>query len=166
MRFHLWVYLAIALSFALGMMVEAVRASMDDKEEARVTGIGGVFFKARDPQKLAEWYRAHLGIPLESAGSGPTAPSFCSFEWREKNDPQKPGATAFAIFAEKSGYFDQSQSQFMINFRVANLDRILAQLKKDGVTVDAKTSDESNGRFGWATDPEGNRIELWEPSKK
>jgi len=163
MRPYLWIYLVIVGSFALGMMVEAVRASMSDTAEARVTGIGGVFFKAREPQKLAGWYREHLGIQLEPAGSGPTAPSFCAFEWREKGDPQKAGETVFAIFSDKSKYFDPSQASYMINFRVANLDRILAQLKKEGATVEEKTSDESTGRFGWAIDPEGNRFELWEP---
>jgi uncharacterized glyoxalase superfamily protein PhnB len=163
MRLHLWIYFAIAGSFALGMMVESVRASMGDKDETRVTGIGGVFFKAHDPRALAAWYRQHLGIAIEPAGNSPTAPAFHSFEWREKADAEKTGSTVFAIFSDKDKYFDPSHAPFMINFRVVNLDRIRAELKQEGVTVDDKIQDESYGRFGWVMDPEGNRIELWEP---
>lgn len=160
MKTQLAVYVAMALSFAVGMAVERVRAAAQ-KQEPRVTGIGGVFFKARDPRALAAWYKQHLGIALEPAGSGADAPAFGSFEWLEKGEPHKEGMTTFAIFPEKSTYF--APSSFMINFRVANLDRIRAELKEAGVQVDDKVNDESYGRFGWATDPEGNRIELWEP---
>jgi len=163
MRTELWVVFAMALSFALGMALESARASADDKNDARVTGIGGVFFKARDPRKLADWYRQHLGIPFESAGSSDAAPAYHSFEWREKDDSTRIGSTAFSIFSDKTKYFEPSQAPFMINYRVANLDRMLAKLKADGVTVDPKIDDESYGRFGWAMDPEGNRLELWEP---
>ena len=85
------------------------------------------------------------------------------FEWREKDHPETIGATVFSIFPAETKYFGPGGSQFMVNFRVANLERLLAQLKQEGVKVDDKVDDESNGRFGWATDPEGNRIELWEP---
>jgi len=165
MRSHIVVCLAVAAGFALGMAAEAMRVSASNSDTAHVTGIGGVFFKAHEPQKLAEWYKQHLGVGFQSGGNSPNAPAFSPFEWTEK-DGGKPGATIFAIFSEKSKYFDPSNAPFMINFRVTDLDRLLAQLKQDGVTVDAKTENAPNGKFGWAMDPEGNRIELWEPNGK
>jgi predicted enzyme related to lactoylglutathione lyase len=85
------------------------------------------------------------------------------FPWREKDHAETVGSTVFSIFFMGSKYFDPSSAPFMINLRVANLERLLAQLKAEGVQVDEKIDDESNGRFGWAMDPEGHRIELWEP---
>jgi predicted enzyme related to lactoylglutathione lyase len=164
MRSRIWICATIVLSFALGMAVESVRASKADDPSARVTGIGGVFIKAHEPRKLAAWYREHLGIGLQAGGDSPNAPSFSTFEWTEKGGT--PGSTAFAIFSDQSKYFAPSSSQFMINFRVTNLDAVLAQLKEAGVTVDSKVDSEPNGKFGWAMDPEGNRVELWEPNGK
>ena len=155
--------LALVLSFALGTGFERARAALQHDDEWRVTGIGGVFFKARDPEALAAWYNEHLGIALESAGGGPSAPSFHAFEWVEKGEARKPGATVFGIFPQKSTYFGPSSAHLMINFRVTNLDRTLAKLKADGVAVESNIDEESNGRFGWAMDAEGNRFELWEP---
>jgi predicted enzyme related to lactoylglutathione lyase len=163
MRSRIWLCLALALSFALGTGFERARAALQHDDEVRVTGIGGVFFKARDPEVLAAWYKQHLGIALESAGGRPSAPSFHSFQWVEKDDARKPGATVLAIFPQKSTYFGPSSALFMIDFRVTNLDRTLAKLKAEGVAVESKIDEESNGRFGWATDAEGNRFELWEP---
>jgi predicted enzyme related to lactoylglutathione lyase len=145
-----------AASFGFGMMVQAARNSEPEpKKDVRVTGIGGVFFKAHDAPKLAAWYREHLGIVSEGG--------FHSFEWLEKEDPSKEGSTVWAVFPDTTKYFGASKSPVMINYRVANLDYVLAQLRKEGVTVDDKVQDESYGKFGWATDPEGNRFELWEP---
>jgi predicted enzyme related to lactoylglutathione lyase len=163
MRSRLWIPCALALSFVLGMVLQSARGSSDEKNEARVTGVGGFFFKAKSPGKLGDWYRAHLGIALQPAGKGENAPQFYSFEWRVKDHPETTGATAFSIFPAATKYFGPGGSQFMVNFRVANLDRLLTQLRQEGATVDDKIDDEPNGRFGWATDPEGNRIELWEP---
>ena len=164
MKFGLWVPCAIVLSFALGMVLQSARGSSEGKAATRVTGVGGFFFKAQNPGKLAEWYRAHLGIALVAAGQGEQAPQFHSFEWREKDHPETIGATAFSIFPATTKYFEPSTASFMLNFRVANLERLLAQLKQEGVKVNDKIIDDgSNGRFGWAMDPEGNRIELWEP---
>jgi predicted enzyme related to lactoylglutathione lyase len=132
-------------------------------DATRVTGVGGFFFKAENPGKLADWYRAHLGIALVAAGKGEHAPQFHSFQWREKDHPETIGATAFSIFPANTKDFEPSSASFMMNFRVANLERLLAQLKEEGAKAGDKIDDESNGRFGWAMDPEGNRIELWEP---
>jgi predicted enzyme related to lactoylglutathione lyase len=155
-------FLSVALvaSFAFGMMVEAARSSQAEaKKDVRVTGIGGVFFKAHDAMKLAAWYREHLGIPSEGAESG----AYHQFEWREKDDPSKEGGTVWAVFPETAPNFGASKSPLMIDYRVANLEYILAQLRKEGVQVEDKIEDAPYGRFGHATDPEGNRFELWEP---
>jgi catechol 2,3-dioxygenase-like lactoylglutathione lyase family enzyme len=120
----------------------------------RVTGIGGIFFKARNPANLIAWYREHLGIEAQDG--------FFSFPWRELNEPQRLARTVWAPFPEDTSYFQPGQASFMINYRVANLDRLLDQLRSAGVAIDGRTEDE-NGRFAWILDPDGNRIELWEP---
>jgi predicted enzyme related to lactoylglutathione lyase len=119
----------------------------------RVTGIGGVFFKAKDPAVLSAWYRDHIGVELESGQDAVVV-----FRWRE------PGTTTWSAFPDDTEYFGSSGSRSMINYRVANLDRMLEQLRHAGVPVDERVEDSEFGRFGWATDPEGNRFELWEPA--
>ncbi len=164
MRSVMWISCAIALSFVLGMMVQSARASRSATDGTRVTGIGGFFFKAQNPAKLADWYRTHLGIALVPGGKGDNAPQFHPFEWREKDHPEQKGATVWSIFPADTKYFAPSSAPFMMNFRVANLERLLGQLRQEGVKVDDKIIDDgSNGRFGYAMDAEGNRIELWEP---
>ena len=121
----------------------------------RVTGLGGVFFKANDPQKLYEWYDRHLGIKKGDYG--------VSFLWRESNDPKKTGMTLWTLFPKESKYFDPSRAGFMLNYRVENLDGLLEALRQEGVEIDPKREDADYGRFAWIIDPEGNRIELWEP---
>src|SRR5437588_12564080 len=110
----------------------------------RVTGIGGIFFKARDTARMSEWYRKHLGIQAEDGHA--------DFSWREKDCPEKVGRTVWSLFPADSDYFSSSA---MINYRVANLEKMLEQLRKAGVTID-KTEDYDYGRFAWITDPEGN----------
>jgi predicted enzyme related to lactoylglutathione lyase len=124
----------------------------------RVTGLGGVFFKARDKARLLEWYRDRLGIDVQSWGGA-------VFEWRDASDPATPGSTAWSIFDAKSKHFDPSPAPFMINYRVDDLDAVLAALKADGADVDPRVQESEEGRFGWVMDPEGHRIELWEPPK-
>jgi predicted enzyme related to lactoylglutathione lyase len=125
----------------------------------RVTGIGGVFFKADDPQKLYEWYEKHLGLKREPDNSDVV------FHWREAQDPHSPGMTIWSLFKKDTSYFDPSRSSFMINYRVDDLDGLLAALMEEGVQIDPKRDDTEYGRFAWIMDPEGNRIELWEPPK-
>jgi catechol 2,3-dioxygenase-like lactoylglutathione lyase family enzyme len=122
----------------------------------RVTGIGGVFFKSPDPEGLREWYKEHLGVRPGKDGS-------VAFEWRDKNDPERVGYTVWAPFKHDTSYFDPSSAPFMVNFRVGNLHELLEQLRREGVTVDSKTEEHEYGKFGWIMDPDGNRIELWEP---
>lgn len=123
----------------------------------RVTGIGGVFFKVKDPKGMTAWYRTNLGI--QSKGG------FSDFTWRDKDRPEEIGHTAWRIFPANTTYFGESTSPFMINYRVANLDRALEQLRSSGVKIE-KVEEYSFGRWAWITDPEGNRIELWEPKGK
>jgi predicted enzyme related to lactoylglutathione lyase len=123
----------------------------------RVTGIGGIFFKANsiEQSKLIEWYDKHLGIKAD--------PQYgTAFEWRDKDDPQRTGMTTWSIFKHESKYFDQL---FMVNYRVDDLDALLEALKAEGVEVDPKRENMEYGKFAWITDPDGNRIELWEPPK-
>ena len=129
------------------------RTHMSDPVE-KVTGVGGVFFRANDPGGMTDWYRKHLGICAEDGHA--------DFVWREHDRPDAVGRTAWSVFPEDTDYFGPARPAFMINYRVANLDRMLAQLRSGGVAVE-KIEDYDYGRFAWITDPEGNRIELWEP---
>jgi predicted enzyme related to lactoylglutathione lyase len=122
----------------------------------RVTGLGGIFFKARQPEQLREWYRRHLGIPVQDWGG-------VSFEWRQMAAPERKGATVWSIFPGSTDYFEPSSAPFMINYRVRNLDQVLDALRAEGVQVESPIQESEFGRFGWIMDPEGNRIELWEP---
>ena len=120
----------------------------------RVTGIGGIFFKARDPDMLRAWYRKHLGIDVQDWGG-------TTFRW---NDPPQPdGATVWSIFASTSKNFDPSTAPFMVNYRVEDLAAVLAALRAEGCKVDDKIDESEYGKFGWVMDPEDNRIELWQP---
>ena len=124
-----------------------------------VLGIGGIFFKAQDPKKLAAWYQKHLGLAVEDYGG-------VTFRETPGTDAVAPKRQAYLVwspFPADTDYFAPSSKPFMINFRVANLDELLAKLRAEGVTVDEKTDKSEFGYFGWAMDPEGNRIELWEP---
>jgi catechol 2,3-dioxygenase-like lactoylglutathione lyase family enzyme len=129
---------------------------MSDSGE-KVTGIGGVFFRVRDPERMAAWYRDHLGISSQGG--------YADFVWREHERPNEVGRTVWAVFPPDTDHFGPTQPAFMINYRVSNLERMLAQLRSKGVAVE-KVEDYDYGRFAWITDPEGNRIELWEPKSK
>jgi predicted enzyme related to lactoylglutathione lyase len=125
----------------------------------RVSGIGGVFFKARDPKALGAWYRQALGIDIMTMPGA----QFAKFPWREREDSSRVGSTAWSLFPSTTKYFAPSDAPFMINYRVRSLDAMLAQLRALGVAVDAKVTEDFNGKFTWIVDPEGNKIELWEP---
>jgi predicted enzyme related to lactoylglutathione lyase len=127
--------------------------SKSQEQMARVTGIGGVFIRARDPAALAKWYEKHLGI-VEKPGEG------ISFRWSEDPDPN--ALTVFSIFDADDDYWERTQP-VMLNFRVDGLDELIAKLAGAGVTVLERAEDHEYGRFRWIVDPEGNRIELWEP---
>ena len=116
----------------------------------RVTGIGGIFFKSSDPKRLHEWYRQHLGIDVQEWGGA-------AFSWTA------PGTTIWSVFDQGSKTFNPSTSSFMVNYRVEDLQALLAALRTAGCTVDEKVEDSEYVKFGWVMDPDGNRIELWQP---
>lgn len=120
----------------------------------RVVGIGGVFFKAKNPEKLREWYRDHLGFDLRE---------WCGVIFQSTGANEK---TVWTVFPNDSDHFAPSTQAFMINYRVDDLPALLAQLRTEGCAVDAKTEESEFGKFGWVMDPEGNRVELWEPPKE
>jgi predicted enzyme related to lactoylglutathione lyase len=120
----------------------------------RVTGLGGIFFKCQDPEKMKEWYREHLGIDSGKEGA--------VFKWRDFDAPEKQCITAWSIFPAATKYFDPSQKPFMLNYKVENLRALLDELRNEGVTVVGEIEEYEYGKFGWILDPEGNKIELWE----
>jgi predicted enzyme related to lactoylglutathione lyase len=121
----------------------------------RVIGLGGIFFKSNDPDKLRAWYQKHLGLELDAYGS-------VVFDCRAETS-EKAAQTVWSLFPTDTKYFDPSNASFMINYRVENLDELLKLLRSEGVEVDERMEEYDYGRFGWIMDPEGNRIELWEP---
>ena len=125
---------------------------------ARVTGIGGIFFKAKDPEGLSKWYAEHLGLPLDQYGT-------MVLRWGAGSPDAPTGSTVFAPFPEDTDYFLPSNKPFMLNFRVDDLHALLAKLKAEGVAVDDKVEDHEFGLFGRIMDPEGNRVELWQPKE-
>ena len=116
----------------------------------RVLGIGGVFFKSRDPQALAAWYREHLGVPVDASQTYGAFTSSTAVQ------------TVWSVFPDDTSYFGPNSGSCMLNYRVRNLDAMLAQLRAAGTKVDDRVETYEYGRFGWASDPEGNRFELWE----
>lgn len=121
----------------------------------RVTGLGGVFLKCNNPEAMYGWYEKHLGVTREHGT--------VAFQWRDTEEPEKTGTTIWSLFPENTKYFEPSRSPFMMNFRVENLEQLLTALRAEGVQVDEKVETCDFGKFGWIIDPEGNRIELWEP---
>ncbi len=123
----------------------------------RVTGIGGIFFKCKDVEKLKAWYGKHLGLEITDYGT--------NFEWRQEEDPEKKGSTVWSPFKESTKYFEPSPKQFMINYRVENLELLVEELKKEGVTVLDEIASFDYGKFVHILDLEDNKIELWEASE-
>ncbi len=119
----------------------------------KVTGIGGLFFKCENPVELKAWYKTHLGFNTDEYG--------CTFWWKDAE--RKSASTQWSPFKNDTNYFSPSQKDFMFNYRVNNLVELMDQLKSEGVTVIDKIEEFSYGKFGWIIDPEGNKIELWEP---
>lgn len=120
----------------------------------RVTGIGGIFFKAKDPEGVKQWYATHLGLD--------TTPWGCSFHWKDA-ETGAPGRTEWSAMKAETKYFAPSESSFMINYRVENLEALVEALKAEGVTVVGDPETSEYGKFAWILDPEGNKVELWEP---
>jgi predicted enzyme related to lactoylglutathione lyase len=134
----------------------AIIKNEGEQKMKRVTGIGGIFFKSKNPDTLRAWYKKHLGIQIEAWGG-------FAFQWRNENNPTGDGMTVWNIFNSDTKYFEPSNSSFMINYRVENLNELLNVLRSEGCQVDPKIEDSEFGKFGWVMDPDGNRIELWQP---
>ncbi len=122
----------------------------------RVTGLGGIFFKSKEPKELTSWYDKHLGLNFGKN-------TWSTFKWRERNNPDQIGRTEFSLFPESTDYYAPSNSSFMLNFRVENLEELIEILRGEGVTIVGDIEVYEYGKFGWILDPEGNKIELWEP---
>jgi predicted enzyme related to lactoylglutathione lyase len=151
MKKYVLIILVALASFAFGYslkqpVIEAPK---------RVTGIGGVFFKCKDPKAVKEWYSKHLGMEMDQYG--------CGFEWREGEDSTKYGFTQWSTFKETTKYFLPSAKDFMINYRVKDLDWLVKELKEEGVTICDTIVRSDYGNFVHIMDNEGNKIELWQP---
>lgn len=151
--------LGFAITFCLGFVLKTIMVknkNYNTTKMKKVTGIGGIFFKCKDPNKMNEWYKKHLGFDTNQYGS--------NFEWRQATDPTKKGSTQWSTFPETTKYFEPSTKEFMINYRVENLDTLVEQLKNEGVTIVDKIEASEYGKFVHIMDVEGNKIELWEPN--
>lgn len=122
----------------------------------RVTGIGGIFFKCKNPDQVKSWYQTHLGLDTDEYGT--------LFEWKQADDPSQKGFTQWSPFTNDTKYFDPSSKEFMINYRVENLELLVQELIKEGVTILDEIDNNEFGKFIHILDPEGNKIELWEPN--
>jgi predicted enzyme related to lactoylglutathione lyase len=156
MRKKTLILLALAASFGFGFAFNSILAKTNKKqiEMKRVTGIGGIFFKCKDPEKIKEWYKTHLGLDAGPYGA--------KFEWRQEADSTKKGSTLWSPFPDKTKYLEPSSKDFMINYRVENIEALVEELKKEGVTVLDKIETYEFGKFVHVLDIEGNKIELWE----
>ena len=136
--------------------IEEQNRLIEEEKNKRVTGIGGFFFKSKNSKELLNWYANHLGFDTNDYG--------CSFVWKDENG--KDCITQWSPFQEDTNYFDPSKKEFMQNFRVQNLEKLMDDLKKEGVTIVGEMETYSYGKFAWILDPEENKIELWEPIDK
>ena len=150
--------LVTATSFCFGFAFKTIITTENKKtiKMKKVTGIGGIFFKCKDPNKMNEWYKTHLGFDTTEYGT--------TFEWRQGADTTNKGLTQWCPFAETTKYFEPSTKDFMINYRVENLEALVEQLKNEGVTIVDKIEDSDYGKFVHILDIEGNKIQLWEPN--
>ena len=150
--------IALATSFCFGFAFKAslTKNTTDNATIKRVTSIGGIFFKCKEPKKMREWYKTHLGLNTNQYGT--------VFEWFQGADSTKKGFTQWSPFSEKTKYFEPSTKEFMINYRVDNLEALVGELKKEGVTITDTIETANYGKFVHIMDIEGNKLELWEPN--
>ncbi len=157
MKKKIFFTLALITTFALGFAFKTlITNNTSEPTLKKATGIGGIFFKCKDPKKIRAWYQTHLGLNTNSYGA--------VFEWRQGADTTKKGFTQWSPFNEKTKYFEPSTKDFMINYRVENLEALIDQLKKDSVRIVDKMEIAEYGKFIHIMDIEGNKIELWEPN--
>lgn len=156
MKKTILITLALATAFGFGFAFNnLISNAKNNKIMKKVTGIGGIFFKCKDPKKMKEWYATHLGLKTNEYGA--------SFAWRDAEDSTRKGSTEWSPFAETTKYFEPSNREFMINYRVDNLEALVEELKKEGVTIVDKIETYDYGKFIHIMDMEGNKVELWEP---
>lgn len=150
--------LIIAASFCFGFVTKSIIANQNKKEtkKGRATGIGGIFFKCKDPKKVREWYQANLGLNTNQYGA--------VFEWYQGADSTKKGFSQWSPFKETTKYFEPSDKDYMINYRVVNMEALINDLKRNGVTVVDTIQTVEYGKFVHILDIEGNKLELWEPN--
>ncbi len=151
---------AVSISFFAGLTVKSLvneQNFSNINDMKKVTGIGGIFFKSKDPKKLTEWYKNHLGLNTNPYGA--------MFEWYETPDSTQKAQTQWAPFEENTKYFNPSEKDFMINYRVENLEALVDELKKENVTIVDNIETYDYGKFIHILDAEGNKIELWEPAE-
>ena len=158
MKKTILITLSFVTTFALGYAFRAATAKItgDAPEMKRATGIGGIFFKCKDPGKVRDWYKVHLGLNTNQYGA--------VFEWRQGEDTTQKGFTQWSPFSERTKYFEPSTKDYMINYRVANLPGLIDQLKKEGVVIADTIQAVEYGKFVHIIDVEGNKVELWEPN--
>jgi predicted enzyme related to lactoylglutathione lyase len=157
MKKAILILLIISTSFCFGFALKTIITSQQNRgtiKMKKVTGIGGIFFKCKDPKAVNEWYKTHLGFD--------TGPYGTNFEWRQIDDSTKKALTVWNPFSDKTKYFEPSTKDFMINYRVENLEALVEELKKENVTIVDKIEDSDYGKFVHILDIEGNKIELWE----
>lgn len=149
---------AFAITFFLGFALRAITTSHDIVREPikKVTGIGGIFFKCNDPKKMRAWYETNLGLNTNQYGA--------VFEWWQGADSSKKGFSQWSPFSDKTKYFEPSTKDFMINYRVHNMDALVDELRKNGVTIVDSIETYDYGKFVHIMDIENNKIELWEPN--
>jgi predicted enzyme related to lactoylglutathione lyase len=157
MKKTILIILISATTFGFGFALSAItfKKNKDQTTMKKVTGIGGIFFKCKDPKKMTEWYRQHLGLNTNPYGA--------TFEWYEAADTTKKAQTQWSPFPETTTYFEPSTKDFMINYRVADLEALVVALKKEGVTIVDTIETYDYGKFVHILDAEGNKVELWEP---
>lgn len=156
--------LSVIIAFVVGWLLRGYsdsgwmsgRNSGEEKVDSRVTSIGGIFFKSENPQKLKEWYARHLGLGIDKYGT--------NFVWRQADDKNRYGYTQWSPFKASTEYFEPSRKDFMLNYRVQNLRQLIEKLRQEGVVVLDTIEEYEYGNFVHIMDPEGNKIELWEPN--
>jgi len=149
-----WTAIALGLLLLISASSERGHAAQPPPQRGRILGIGGVFFRSANRDQTRDWYAKHLGIADKGQGA--------VFQWREQDDPKNEHKTSWTVFSKTANYFDPGQP-FMIDYIVDDMDVLLDRLKQEGVKIDDKRMNESFGKFAWIYDPDGNKVELWQP---
>jgi predicted enzyme related to lactoylglutathione lyase len=145
--------LILIATFSFGFVFKTITTNKNDNMK-KVTGIGGIFFKCKDPKKMTEWYQKHLGLKTNPYGA--------TFEWYEDSEKTKKAQTQWTPFPEDTKYFGSTGQDYMINYRIQNIEKLVEELKKEGVTIVDNIEIFDYGKFVHILDAEGNKVQLWE----